>query len=102
MKTYQTLTRRDHNYSAPVVQPQRRAAPPVDRSTSRADTLLMRHRLELEAAEANQRLQTQSARDAFELQRDRRQFEQTAEQQRVLQKRRSAPALIFDDSKEQD
>jgi len=88
---------------APTAQPQRqRVAPPADTSSGRADAMLLRARLERENAQMKQRLQSQSARDAFELQQDQRVFEQTVEAERVLRKRQAATALIFDDSKDQE
>lgn len=87
----------------PDPQPEReRRAPPEDRSSSRADTLFARHKLEMEAAAERQRLQTQGARDAFELQMDQQQFQKTVEAERALRKRQAATALVFDDSKDQE
>ena len=87
----------------PAAQPQReRAAPPTDTADSRMDALMFRRQTDRENAELKQRLQSQSARDAFELQRDQRVFEQTVEAERVLRKRQAASALVFDDSKDQD
>lgn len=93
---------RELNEPAPVAQPQQVRAAPRDTSGSRNDALMLRYKLESEAAAAKQRLQSQSARDAFELQRDQRVFEQTVEAERMLRKRQAATALIFDDSKDQD
>jgi len=88
---------------APAAQPRReKAAPPADTADSRMDALMFRRQTDRENAELKQRLQSQSARDAFELQRDQRVFEQTVEAERVLRKRQAASALVFDDSKDQD
>lgn len=83
-------------------EPRVRQAPPVDSGTSTMDVMMSRHRMRMEEVETNARVRAEGERASFDLQRDRAEYERTVEAARRLQKRQAAPALIFDDSKEQD
>lgn len=96
-------TLRSEQPAAQTATPPAPATPPIrDRAAARLDARRASQNLELDRKEREQAMQIRGERSAFQLQRDRQTFQAEIDLQKSLKQRREAPALIFDESKEQE
>ena len=98
---FQKTLRGEQAVAQPTPPPVTAMAPPVDRAATRLQMRRANQSMELERREREQAMQIRGERSAFELQRDRKVFQNQVELEKALKQRREAPALIFDDSKEE-
>jgi len=78
------------------------AAPPVDRMSSQFEMLRNRQNLAMDRMREEQAIKLEGADAAFEMQRKQAEYQSQIDIEKTLKKRREAPALIFDDSKDED